>query len=61
MSYEKPVLSADDMAVYVAASPYLEYRRACIKHFKAIHGDEYADAVQNKVLAIFNGRKKHGK
>jgi len=61
VTYKTPVLTADQMAEFVAASPYKDYRIKCIALFREIHGDEYADAVKNKVLVIFNGRNKNGK
>jgi hypothetical protein len=57
MTYETPVLTAKEMAVYVADSPYKEYRQRCLELFKEIHGDEYAEAVKQEVMKIYKPKK----
>ena len=57
MVYETPVLTAKEMAIYVADSPYKEYRQRCLELFKEIHGEIYSNAVKDEVIRIFSNRK----
>ena len=61
MAYETPVLTAKEMAIYVADSPYKEYRQRCLELFKEIHGDEYAEAVKQEVMKIYKPKKGNTK
>ncbi len=54
---EIPVLTAKQMAVYVASQPYKDYRQKCIELFREIHGEEYAEAVKQEVIRIFKPKK----
>lgn len=58
MPYETPVLTAKEMAIYVASQPYKEYRQRCIELFKEIHSEDYAEAVKQEVIKIFNQTKR---
>lgn len=55
---EKPLLSIDAAAKFIAESYTREYRVKCLAHWREIHGDEYADRVKAKVEAIFKGKKR---
>lgn len=55
---EPPRLSVQDAADYVAICFTREYRAKCIAHFRTIHGDDYADQVKQRVISMFNSRKK---
>jgi len=59
VKHKPPVLTVAQMADYIAASRYKEYRGRCLEHIRAIHGDQYADDVKKLVIAIFNKRKNN--
>jgi hypothetical protein len=49
---EKPVLSVEEMAKFLAGCFTNEYRAISIVHLREIHGDEYANAVRNRTWAL---------
>jgi hypothetical protein len=55
---EKPVISVEDMAKFLADSFTNEYRAICIVHLRSVHGDEYADAVRNRAWALMNQKTR---
>jgi hypothetical protein len=58
MTYEKPILTAKEMAEFtMRPSHLLEYRRANLAHIEIVNGKEYADEVRKYCTEIFNKRK----
>jgi hypothetical protein len=54
---EKPILSVEEMAKFLAGCFTNEYRANCIAHLRDIHGDEYAKAVKRRTWTIMEGGK----
>jgi hypothetical protein len=54
---EKPVLSVEEMAKFLAGCFTNEYRAISIVHLRNVHGDEYADAVKRRTWALMRTKK----
>jgi monoamine oxidase len=46
-----------EAAAFLIASKTKEYRRECLDFWRKLHGDSYADNVEQMVMKTWKGRK----
>ena len=50
---ERPILSIEAAAKFLAEYCFTNgYRKTCIAYWRGLYGDEYADAVRKRALAL---------
>jgi hypothetical protein len=56
---EPPRLSIEAAAKFLAEYCFTnEYRKTCIAHWRGLYGDEYADAVRKRALALLKPKDR---
>lgn len=59
MTYENPILSAQDMAEFNMRPTFTKaYRKQNLAHLEKVNGKAYADEVRNLMIAIHKGKGK---